>query len=351
MNFSNIYKLVPHMQVYNELGYNWEPFIMSLQKPNFRSKVVNTDNFGLRFNGLKINDNESIFNEHNKESKKKIGAILGSSASFGVGASTDNFTISSIVSEKTENHFYNLAGRAYSGFQEIVLFNSLINKLDNLETLIVFSGVNDIFFNSYIEKYDQILGPIFFNKQFKEAMVTSSLDWKKKMIKYLFQPFLSNDVDWYILNKKDLLNNLFKKNNIKYSNRNNTELIKTIIKRNLRCLSNIQKGMKVKLIYFLQPLSIWCKRQLSNEENMIFEELDKISFKTNSTLKSLNFDIYNDYNNYLATTCKELDIEFFDCNKYFSSEKFDKKWIFLDRIHMTDLGNKYIGELIASKLK
>ena len=137
------------------------------------------------------------------------------------------------------------------------------------------------------------------------------------MIKYLFQPFLSNDVDWYNLNKKDLLNNLFKKNNLKYSNRNNTELIKTIIKRNLRCLSNIQKGMKVKLIYFLQPLSIWCKRQLSNEENMIFEELDKISFKTNSTLKSLNFDIYNDYNNYLATTCKELDIEFFDCNKYF----------------------------------
>ena len=59
MNFSNIYKFVPHMKVYNELGYNWEPFIMSLQKPNFRSKVVNTDSFGLRFNGLKINDNES----------------------------------------------------------------------------------------------------------------------------------------------------------------------------------------------------------------------------------------------------------------------------------------------------
>ena len=187
MNFSKIYELAPQMKVYNELGYKWEPFIMLLQKPNFRSNIVNTDSFGLRFNDQFISKNISIFDKK-KEFNKKIGTMLGSSALFGVGASSDNFTIPSILSEKTENNFYNLGGRAYSGFQEVVLFNSLINKLENLQTVIVFSGVNDIFFNSYIEKYDQILGPIFFNKQFKEAMFASSLDWKKKLVKFFFQP-------------------------------------------------------------------------------------------------------------------------------------------------------------------
>ena len=38
------------MKTYNEMKSEWKTFIMNMQKSNFRSEVVNTDAFGLRFN-------------------------------------------------------------------------------------------------------------------------------------------------------------------------------------------------------------------------------------------------------------------------------------------------------------
>ena len=118
-----IYKLIPQMKYYNNIGVDWKPFLMNLQKANYRSDVVNTDEFGLRFNNKILNN--SIF----EEKVKKYGIMIGASAVFGVGASSDELTIPSILSNSTDTHFYNLGGRAYSGFQEIILFNSLINNL------------------------------------------------------------------------------------------------------------------------------------------------------------------------------------------------------------------------------
>ena len=44
------HQLIPQMKVYDNMGFEWLPFIMFTQPPNFRSKVVNTDDKGFRFN-------------------------------------------------------------------------------------------------------------------------------------------------------------------------------------------------------------------------------------------------------------------------------------------------------------
>ena len=61
---NKINQLTPQMKLYNQIGFEWKPFLMNLQKVNFRSDVVNTDLFGLRFN--KTIESNSIF-----ETKKK----------------------------------------------------------------------------------------------------------------------------------------------------------------------------------------------------------------------------------------------------------------------------------------
>ena len=37
-------------------------------------------------------------------------------------------------------------------------------------------------------------------------------------------------------------------------------------------------------------------------------------------------------------------------NECFSNNNLDKKWLFVDRSHLTDLGNEYVAEFISSKL-
>lgn len=329
MDMSKIYELEPQMKTYSEVGYDWKPFIMHIQDSKFRSSIVNTDNFGLRFNDQKISN--SIFDEKSLI-KKKFGVVVGSSAAFGIGSTLDKYTIPSLLTKDSEIHYYNLGVRAYCGFQEIIFFNSLIRDLKKTQQVIIFSGLNDIFMNSYIDNYDKILGPMFYTNEFKEKMKKKPLNWKKIFTKQFPNFFSKSNLDDEKLEP------------------NKTEDIFKIIKRNLISWATIKNGMNIKLFYFLQPMANWCKKELSDEENIIFKELDKGSKRTNECLKLLNLDLYHKYKRFLSEACEELDINFYDCNDYFSKNEFNKKWLFVDRVHLTDLGNKLISEFIKTKI-
>ena len=120
--------LSPQMKVYDGIGESWKPYIMYLSKPNFRSDVVNLDQFGLRFNGLEndkikeIDNSNSIFNDKIISKNQETAALVGNSITFGVGATSDSSTVSSNLSKLSNFHFFNLGGRAFSGFQEVILF-------------------------------------------------------------------------------------------------------------------------------------------------------------------------------------------------------------------------------------
>ena len=168
---SSRYGLAPQMKIYDGIGETWKPYIMYLSKPNFRSKVVNIDQFGLRFNGLEnekvkeIEKNNTIFNEKIISKNKEKAVLIGNSISFGVGATSDSLTAPSNLSKLSNFHFFNLGGRAFSGFQEIVLFQSLINSLKDIKRIVIFSGSNDLFLVNHLSSYDPVLGPYYFNNE------------------------------------------------------------------------------------------------------------------------------------------------------------------------------------------
>ena len=55
------HQLIPQMKVYDNMGFAWLPFIMFTQPPNFRSKVVNTDDKVSDFFKSQV-DKNSVFN-------------------------------------------------------------------------------------------------------------------------------------------------------------------------------------------------------------------------------------------------------------------------------------------------
>ena len=89
---------------------------------------------------------------------------------------------------------------------------------------------------------------------------------------------------------------------------------------------------------------------LSDEEKEIFSVTDATSHRPYQIFKSLDKTVYKNYRNLIGENCKQFNFDFIDCSEYISNNNFNKQWLFVDRWHLTDLGNEKIAELIISKL-
>ena len=319
--FDNRNLLTPQMKEYSKIGENWMPFIMFIQKPNHRSTVVNTDCHGFRFNYL--NNKNNIFEG---TSAKKV--VIGNSIVFGVGASSDEKTLSSVLSKKTGQTYLNFGGRAFSGFQDITLFNYFINKLKDLDEIIIINGVNDLYLVNFNDKQDYLMSLVYNKNKFSYLMNKPRLTLKRKILN-----ILSTNANEFSLS----------------SNLNKKQTIESNIERNIFFWSLIKKSLKIKVKIFLQPLANWCKDKLSVEESKIFNELDK----NHNNSKQLKEFIDNEQHNLLSTIfqekCEKFDIEYEDLNKSLMKFNSEKNWLFVDRIHLNDNGIEKVSNIILNK--
>jgi hypothetical protein len=349
---SAMYRLAPQMKEYDRYTHEWRQYIMYSNKSNLRSKSISTDNLGLRFNYSTKDDflSKTIFEENNN--KAKSGILIGASTAYGMGASSNETTISSLLSKKTDTFFYNLGITAFTGFQEVLLHQSLINNLENIDYLVIFSGLNDLYLSNYVGIYDELLGPYYYSSQFKSGMDSQVLNTKRKIAKFLFSNFLDKETDWVNISIKELLNEVKKKKDTydkdKFTN-NSFDYLKNYLKRNLIYWSNLQKIYKTKIIYILQPFPKWCNKELSNEEREIFNELDQNNLKIYKSLNSIE-DHQVKYTDLLRSLCLDYNINFIDSNEFLKSVLKKDDWCFIDRSHLTDLGNQYICNLIKANL-
>jgi len=348
------YKFCPQLKTYDRIGIEWMPYIMFGQTKNFRSKTCNTDCFGLRFgNKTNLKYTNSIFDQTIPNNSQDC-IIIGNSTAFGVGSARDETTISSLLTNKTDFNFYNLGGRAYNGFQEIIVYQSLINYLNNIKKIVIFSGLNDLYLFQGI-KFNSYSGPFYFNEKFFESMKHGDLNYKRNLIKFFLQPLTSSEIDWSKITKKEIMSYIFN-HNFRENFRKNLQLsskkitLEDIVLRNLKLWSNISKGTNTEVYFFLQPFLGWGK-DFSNEEIEICEYIinnKKIStvFKILEKMKNL----HQYYKNILINSCKKLEIPFYDCNEFLKQNSKKTDWLFVDRAHMNDDGYMLISEYIKSKI-
>lgn len=326
------YKLAPQTKIYDSMRAKWRPFIMFNQFSNFRSKVCNTDMYGLRYNSIKHAKKQSVIDTI-KEGKK-VGLILGNSMAFGEGATSDETTISSFLSKFSNYHFLNFCGRGFSGLQEITNYLLLCHKINNLKKIIVISGLNDSFLPFHINqnKNDRYLTAIHGYKLFDKNMENQSLGWKKRILKNMF-----------LLNEKTKKEKL-----LKFSNSRKKKILSEIIKRNFQLLNLISNKSKIDITFVLQPVGSWCKKSRSIEEKALFKEENQ-----NPYLKNLYS--YVNKKNYLIMRklilreTKKYKIKFFDSNDFLDQKKFDRKWFFVSNFHVNDECNKIISNELKER--
>ena len=345
MNKDFKYNLNPQWKTYDRIGYQWLPFIMFSQTPNFRSDVLNTDNKGFRYNSKDLTQKDSIFDTDNKDN---ITLLLGGSFTFGAGATLDENTISGYLTKSGINCL-NLSGSAHVGFQELISILSNINLIKNVKEIIFISGINDL----YLSDFFGINYPdsFYFNSEFKQNMNKKKVNFKKKIFKFFasnFYPDILDDNNVEDLRKEDF-SKFLRSSEFRKSFRNKDPIkisMEEKLDRNFKIYNMLSGYFNCKVSFYLQPALNWTKEK-SKEEQQLFDYTN-LFFKEKTEFFNKLFleENYNYFKNLLSKISKKNDISFFDLNEYFRQNLKKEDWIFLDSVHINDRGNKLISDMI-----
>ena len=329
MNLTKRYSIAPQLKDYDKMPTDWKPYFMFSQSANYISKSVNTDEHGQRYtiiNHGKRNNKNNI--------KDKCDIIIGASNAFGVGATGDQNTIASVLSNLGEKQVITLAGRAYNSRQELILFLEHMANLKKIENIIIISGANNLYVSAF---RDENGIPFFWSDLFYNVTGRVGLTRKQMVLASFFDFIGLKNINWRNVNKS----NLFKTISDSITN---TKLPKEPSKINVNAAAErtiqdlhifncLSKSLKFNLIFCLQPVYGWLKKPLSPEEEALFST---VSYEVNELMsKFCSQEVYNKYKNSLSKYCKDNKISFHDLN---SSIKIGKEWFFVDRVHLTDFG-------------
>ena len=113
--------------------------------------------------------------------------------------------------------------------------------------------------------------------------------------------------------------------------------------------NTISKGLNVKLYYFIQPVSSWCKIKTCNQEKDIFALEDKDE-KLKKIFKHVNHKKYIFLKKIIFHETRKNKIPCYDLNQFFSKKKFENKWLFSGKFHLTDEGSTLATKFIISKI-
>lgn len=340
-----ISELAPQMKQYYEMGTKSCPFLMFQQPGNLISQSVNTDSLGFRINhyqGREYSVAEGGF-EH-----EQVSMLIGGSTVFGDGATSDTQTISSHLSQHLGHLCLNLGGRAYNSTQELILFNQIAHRYRNVKNIVLLSGLNDLYLSRFAH-YKNYFGGFFFSSIMNQAMQEYSLSSFQKLMKIVLFPIFDHRIDYQRITKFNWLpRNLAQKESKDESESAqlyDADAAIFQIKKNLFNWSKIAQSYPCTLKFVLQPFPEWAQKKLSTEERNL------LSAEAYDFVKLGDHTLYADYASKLKSVCAEFGIEFYDSNRMLGDYAQDKYWLFIDRAHLTDEGNRVMANIIQGILK
>ena len=346
-------ELKPGFKAYGEMVPEFRPFLMFANADNYKNKIVNTDRLGFR----KVYFKKKLLGiDQLKKESKYTNILLGTSAAFGMGSSSDKTTIQSLLSSKGKLCF-SLGIRGGNSHQELLSFIKFKNFFPKVKNLIIFSGLNDISQSAVKNSfhYDDFGGLSGAQNHIFNSLIQVNSFSKKKwvlgktnlffIINYLgkkfgfFRFFLS-------------LFSFFKASNLQKKtggitqqdfNAKNKNLRK-IMANDLHTWSLIQKQMNIRVIYLFQPTITWANRNPTDYEKKI------IKFEKNRIKRYFEKDftsrkIYLETRNFIKMECKKNSIKFYDSNEMISKSNKSKNF-FIDFVHLSDYGYDYIARII-----
>jgi lysophospholipase L1-like esterase len=326
------------MEYYDKMasGVN-VPFAMLSGPLNYKSKYINTDKNGFRF--TKFNEQYISIDDINRF--EEVNILVGGSTVFGVGSTSDDTTITSYLSQATGEVWLNMGIRGGVSLTEYIHLIRFIYKAKRVKNIIFFSGINDIYINQLTDKknnFDNLFNSInsgcysckrrFISSIFSKIYNTNKNNLIDKSLKeIIFYPKYKNHFSEKILTEDEKLN-----------------LTVENFKRNFFLYSALQKELNCNIVYIFQPFTDWTDKIFSKEEELVFEELEKLqqNSKWVSHRNKLSRELYNNLVKSFSEISNSTGVKFKDSHEYFNNEKT----LFVDAVHLSDEGNKLVSNLI-----
>ena len=304
----------------------WLPHLLFFHAANHRSKVVNTDSLGFRLATAR----GKSYSPAGLGSSQKVRLVAGSSTVFGIGASSDDWTLASRLNEHDhrEGTWLNFGGRSFNSTQELLLLTLYRHLLPDVEEIVIFSGFNNLSLARLPESADEDHGTFFEYRKIKEMLRTPE--------------------------PRDLLSRFTAKRGrlVEPPDRSVPPLDEQIhyaaelTLRHLESWKILADAWGAKVTYILQPLSGWVRDKGSHEEEMIFAELEEMGGFVAMYGDILDPAVNDQYSTLLAQGAEELGVDYVNFSPVLRSAITPEDWVYIDRIHFTDRGHDLSAEQI-----
>jgi hypothetical protein len=302
---------VPWIADYGKLGLVWRPYVMRLCGPNQKTASVETDSVGFRVS--RYRGRELPYAEY-RESKDS-SVLLGNSAAFGVGASSDESSLSNQLASITDRPWYNLSGRASNVMQDVLsllLFGAPMHR-----DIVMMSGVNDLLFALHFEHATRYLPAFWGNDQFAALNARKAVAAQSELTPTVEERYA---------------------------------LALEGIHRALLLLARYGRENSVRILFALQPLLAWIDKPLHPDESIVCAEWNAIHSGFRATHRPEIIGPWKHrFPRDVGTLCATHGLGFIDLND--QPEMLTTEHLFVDRIHLTDRGQRLVAESVARWLQ
>jgi hypothetical protein len=113
-------------------------------------------------------------------------------------------------------------------------------------------------------------------------------------------------------------------------------------------------GPGTRVSYVLQPMARWMNRSPSPQEKVLFDENDRIAELGPWDVAYADIattEFAEDLASALRAGCERQGVRFVDLNPAVARSTSQQDWLFVDRVHYTDVGHDIVARLMAEALE
>lgn len=323
--------LTPQMLGYDDFDdraqTRWLPYLMYFHRAAYRSEVINTDPVGFRL----AHGDGTTASLGGQRPEGPVRLFAGSSTALGIGATNDGDTLPSrLWTEYAPSlPWLNVAGRSFNSAQELLLMALYRQLLPPVDSIVMFSGLNNLALARLPEAQRGDSGGFFNCGEYFEQMEELRArhrrrpGFTRRAERRTPPPEPVRPLDVRIAEAVDLT---------------------------VRHLEGWRRLVGAPITFVLQPLATWMRPEHAPQEQLLFAELDE---------RSNFWDLYGDiatqeagrtYADALAAACEKAGFGFLDVNPPLAEAVDTADWLFVDRAHLTDHGHDVVARVLAEQL-
>jgi hypothetical protein len=347
-----VYRLTPQIQEYDEfmyMGVRWLPYTMFFHLQNYKSQVINTDEFGFRlsdFRGRPVSVG--------RLPEGPVNLIVGGSTTLGTGATHDGATLASRLAAHTGEPWLNFGGRGYNAVQEVLMFMMHQHRFPKINNVVVYSGINTLTLEGLPDELATEHGRYYYSYEYQHYMDQYNEDLKRRARSYasdltgskggrlarLWESFKTKD------NPADIIFT-----DAATDTPTRVDRAAWVVGNALKQWQLLLARSGAKLSFVLQPMSYWTRDHLTEEEADVFHAID--SCPNNFWRLFANIlakEVHPRFAGSIASVCAEQGIPFFDSNQMLKSSPLLNETLFVDRVHFNDRGYDEAARQVAEVL-